>query len=168
MDMATDISQDVWERSFFAIVAGEVRVWDAVQDALQDAGLPVSVARLVPLLALTRSPMRLQELAACTHAKESAASRLVERMVKDGLVTKGRDASDGRAVVLRITDKGRRVAEQGRAVFARTMASVCGNLSEREVETLCSLLARIASPQADVPSPRHLTQGVRPQAGERT
>lgn len=129
--------------AFFAIVNSEVFVWDAFEEALQASGSPVGVGRFIPLHFLARSPMRLQDLARLAHAKESAMSRLVERMVKDGLVSKERDGDDRRAVLLQITDEGRRVEEAGRLAFQQCLCELFGGLGEGELSTLCSLLARL-------------------------
>lgn len=129
--------------AFFSIVNSEVFVWDALQEALQASGSPVGVGRFIPLYFLARSPMRLQDLARLAHAKESAMSRLVERMVKDGLVSKERDGGDRRAVLLQVTDEGRRVEKAGRAAFQQCLRELFGGLDEDELRTLCSLLARL-------------------------
>lgn len=131
------------EEAFFLIVNSEVAVWDALQGALQNADSSVGAGRFIPLHFLASGPMRLQELAQCTHAKESALSRLVERMVKDGLISKERENGDRRAVVLQITDKGRRVELAGRKVFSECLDKLFGTWDENELGTLCTLLARL-------------------------
>ena len=152
MGKSNDISGDLPVDAFFGIVNAEVFIWDAAQDALRESGVQVGVGRLIPLMSLAARPMRLQELSSCTRAKQSAASRLVERMVKDGLVMKERDGDDGRAVLLRITDEGRRVEEAGRAVFADCLRDLFAALDEDEMRTLCSLLMRLELPKAEAVS----------------
>lgn len=150
MEETVDSLDTAIVKAFFAIVEGEVLVWDAVQDALQDAGVPVGVARLIPLMYLTDSPMRLQKLTERTCAKESAMSRLVERMVEDGLIAKRRDKSDGRAVMLVITPEGRRVEAAGRAVFTKRLRELFDDLDEDELRALRSLIARVGAPREAV------------------
>ena len=132
--------------AFFTVVNGEIFVWEAFEKELQVSGLPISVGRFIPLYYLAEKPMRLQELTERTHAKPSAASRLVERMVKDGLVEKRRDGCDGRAVELHVTPEGRRVEAQARAVFEQCVAQVFGDFTQDEVEELCMLISRMKAP----------------------
>ncbi|MER6996124.1 MarR family transcriptional regulator [Streptomyces sp. NPDC000410] len=69
---------------------------------------------------------RVQELASRVHLSQSALSRLVARLEKDGLVTRGMCAEDRRGVRVALTDKGRErhteVRPLQRAVLARMLA----------------------------------------------
>lgn len=139
----TEIEHIGRTRAYFAVVNSEIYLWNAFEKALKDAGQTLTVGRFIPLMFLADSTMRLQELAEVTHTKESATSRLVERMVKDGLIVKERDGADGRAVQLRITPKGREALREAQRVFELCLKQLFGDLAPAELETLCSLLARL-------------------------
>lgn len=143
--------------TFFSIVNCEVLVWDALEKAFHDAGLPLAVGRFIPLLFLSEQPLRLSELASLAHAKESAMSRMVERMVKDGLVEKRRDSDDGRAVMLHITQAGREVELQGRALAERHFASAFNRLDDAELLLLRTMLSKVA--QGDIASGLYIDDG---------
>lgn len=49
---------------------------------------------------------RVQELAGRVHLSQSALSRLIARLEKDGLVVRGMCAEDRRGVQVRLTEKG--------------------------------------------------------------
>ncbi|MFD7340733.1 MarR family winged helix-turn-helix transcriptional regulator [Streptomyces violascens] len=70
---------------------------------------------------------RVQELASCVHLSQSALSRLIGRLEKDGLVTRGMCSEDRRGVSVAITDSGRsrhaEVLPLQRAVLARMLGS---------------------------------------------
>ncbi|WP_329129400.1 MarR family transcriptional regulator [Streptomyces sp. NBC_01476] len=57
---------------------------------------------------------RVQELADRVHLSQSALSRLVARLEKDGLVDRGICSEDRRGVRVGITDAGRDLYEQAR------------------------------------------------------
>lgn len=145
MNKETTSREVLSKEAFFSIVNGEIFIWDAFQEALQAESMPVGVGRFIPLHFLVDGPLRLQELTERTHAKESATSRLVERMVKDGLIEKRRDGSDGRAVLLCITEEGQHVEARGRAAFAQCLAGLFDGFSDSELEMLVSLIARIGA-----------------------
>ncbi|MFI5804765.1 MarR family winged helix-turn-helix transcriptional regulator [Streptomyces sp. NPDC051561] len=69
---------------------------------------------------------RVQEIADRVHLSQSALSRLVGRLERDGLVTRGMCASDRRGVRVALTDKGRslhaEVRPRQRAVLERILA----------------------------------------------
>ncbi|MFD7446896.1 MarR family winged helix-turn-helix transcriptional regulator [Streptomyces sp. NPDC059909] len=69
---------------------------------------------------------RVQELASRVHLSQSALSRLVARLEKDGLVTRGMCSEDRRGVRVALTSKGRErhaeVQPLQRAVLSRMLA----------------------------------------------
>ncbi|MER0444225.1 MarR family winged helix-turn-helix transcriptional regulator [Streptomyces sp. NPDC006711] len=69
--------------------------------------------------------VRVQELASRIHLSQSALSRLIGRLEKDGLVTRGMCSEDRRGVSVSITESGRarhaRVLPLQRAVLARML-----------------------------------------------
>jgi DNA-binding MarR family transcriptional regulator len=71
---------------------------------------------------------RVQELASRVHLSQSALSRLVARLEKDGLVTRGMCSEDRRGVRVRLTDEGRarhaQVQPVQRAVLSRMLCGV--------------------------------------------
>ncbi|MFF7202798.1 MarR family winged helix-turn-helix transcriptional regulator [Streptomyces sp. NPDC008141] len=68
---------------------------------------------------------RVQELAARVHLSQSALSRLVARLEKEGLVTRGMCSEDRRGVRVALTDAGRarhaEVQPLQRAVLSRML-----------------------------------------------
>ncbi|WP_455359158.1 MarR family winged helix-turn-helix transcriptional regulator [Streptomyces sp. SYSU K21746] len=78
---------------------------------------------------------RVQELSARVHLSQSALSRLVARLEKDGLVTRGMCSEDRRGVRVALTDEGRarhaEVKPLQRAVLCRMLADRPSGLSTR-------------------------------------
>ncbi|MEJ7648400.1 MAG: MarR family transcriptional regulator [Nakamurella sp.] len=56
-----------------------------------------------------RGPCRLSELVRTEQIKQPALTAAVSKLERDGLLTRGPDPSDGRAVLLSLTDSGRQI-----------------------------------------------------------
>lgn len=132
-------------QAYFAIIRSEIFLWDTMDLAFKDAGISLGMARYIPLHILAQQPLHLQDLASCCHNKESAMSRLVERMEKDGLVEKRADATDRRAKVLTLTPKGKKLEKKARAVFEAALKNTFGGLSTAQTQDLLTLLAPFAN-----------------------
>jgi DNA-binding MarR family transcriptional regulator len=90
----------------------------------------LSAPRLSALsVVIYRSPISLTELAKAEGVTAPTMTRLVQALVKAGLVEKSVDASDNRAVLLRATDAGRETLELARA---RRLAAIEELLSRLE------------------------------------
>lgn len=139
--------------AFTAIVHAEIDAWEMLDRAFLQADIPLSMARYLPLRYLAAQPLCVQDLAKLLHTTVSAASRLTSRMVKDGLLEKCVDEHDHRMVILHATDQGKQLAEAARPVFLRAVGEPFANLSTTELETLCTLLARIRICNANAAQP---------------
>lgn len=82
--------------------------------------------RGVPGAAGGKASLRVQELAGAAHLSQSALSRLIGRLEKDGLVMRAMCPEDRRGVTVCLTDKGRACHEAARptqrAVLGRMLA----------------------------------------------
>ncbi|MEH3153879.1 MAG: MarR family transcriptional regulator [Gordonia paraffinivorans] len=83
----------------------------------------------------------LHELAQRTFQSDQAFGTLARRMEERGLVE--RTSGPGRVVRLVMTDAGRDLLEEGRGVVDEVLESTVGHLSQRELDQLGSLLARV-------------------------
>ncbi|MFE7930253.1 MarR family winged helix-turn-helix transcriptional regulator [Streptomyces sp. NPDC057456] len=99
--------------------------------ALHRHGLCGSDFEVLDVLAESAAPdgscsYRVQEIAERVHLSQSALSRLVARLEKDGLVERGMCAEDRRGVRVALTGKGRAlhgdVRPVQRAVLTRMLA----------------------------------------------
>jgi DNA-binding MarR family transcriptional regulator len=100
------------------------RVLDA--DLIEGAGL--NLAEYIVLVNLSEAPdraMRMNELATLTDLSRSGLSRLIERLVRQGLVSREPIADDGRGRMAQLTDAGLRRLEQA---YPHALASVRINI----------------------------------------
>jgi DNA-binding MarR family transcriptional regulator len=92
-------------------------------------GKPVSVSEAHALMELGRgAPLSQRELGERLRLEKSTVSRLVSQLEARGWAVRGPDDADGRAVRVRLTERGERAASEladaRRAKFARVLASI--------------------------------------------
>ncbi|MBL7257352.1 MarR family winged helix-turn-helix transcriptional regulator [Paractinoplanes lichenicola] len=114
-----------------AIAAGFERFYETLR-RLTPRG-PLSLTAASTLRRLERSgPHRLSELYAPEGISQPAMTQLVTRLEKEGLAERTDDPTDGRAVVVSITDAGRAAVAHRRAVRAAALAELLQGLTPDE------------------------------------
>jgi DNA-binding MarR family transcriptional regulator len=111
----------------------------------------VSRTEVGVLRRLCAAPRRITELAADEHVTQPAITLLVNRLTERGWVRRVADPSDGRAVLVSLTDEGRAAFARLRAEYRALLHEEMATLDDREVETLAGaveildrLIARIS------------------------
>jgi DNA-binding MarR family transcriptional regulator len=138
----------------------ELRAWQALLHAHHDVirsleaelhrehGL--SLADYDVLLRLARAPdnaLRMTELAERVMLSPSGLTRAVDRLVDEGLVQRYRFEGDGRVMLARSTDKGRRLIRHAARTHLRGIREhFTGRLSEAQLRSIASALERITGP----------------------
>ena len=89
------------------ILALHARTQCELDRALQQHGLCGSDFEVLDVLADGDCAYRVQEISERVHLSQSALSRLVARLEKDGLVDRGMCPEDRRGVRVSLTSKGR-------------------------------------------------------------
>lgn len=75
------------------------------------------------------------------------ATRLLDRMERNGLISRAREAEDRRLVTTRLTKKGRELVDQLDPIVARQHKSRLGHMSEKQLTTLNALLTQARHPK---------------------
>ena len=108
------------------------------------ASLGVTTAQWRLLLRLAREPgLKQVELAERLDVEPITACRIVDRLEEAGLVERQRDPEDRRAWRLVLTDKAEPLVKRLGSVAEEMSAEAFADLSELEIETMRSCLARI-------------------------
>jgi DNA-binding MarR family transcriptional regulator len=120
--VSADLS-DQWRE----LLSRHARTVCALDDALEEHGLGMSEYEVLERLACDcgESP-RMQELAGAVHLSQSALSRTVGRLEKDGLVSRAMCPDDRRGVSVCLTDSGRERYEAARPTHRRVLAETLG------------------------------------------
>jgi DNA-binding MarR family transcriptional regulator len=98
------------------------------------------------LLTVVRSSemtARLRDVTANSLISQPSVSRLVDRMVTRGLVTKAVDPEDGRGALLTATDVGARAFRQMATRHGRSIAEKMSRLDDDELATLHELTQKL-------------------------
>ncbi|NNE24211.1 MAG: MarR family transcriptional regulator [Rhizobiales bacterium] len=120
----------------------------AVEQDLKDAKQP-PLAWYDALLELKRAGpdgLRPFQLQSKMLLAQYNLSRLVDRLVSEGLVKRIESATDGRGFVLHLTSEGRKKQAAMWKVYQRSIANhFAGKLSDRELSKLSSLLGQLGT-----------------------
>jgi len=135
--------------------------------AAESAGLSPTQADILRFVASRPEGIRLTAAAAHAGIRKATASDAVTTLETKSLLRKQPDASDGRAIALRATAKGERIAREWPASFG----PVVEGLSESEQELLLALVIKmirqlqqrqLIAPQRTCATCRHFRENVAP------
>ncbi|MEV7804407.1 MarR family winged helix-turn-helix transcriptional regulator [Microbispora sp. NPDC088329] len=97
----------------------------------------ISLTAATTLSYLDRNgPARLSALAAEQGVTQPSMTQLVQRLEREGLVSRGVDAQDGRAVLVGVTDAGRALLAERRRRRRERLDEMLGTLPPGELREL--------------------------------
>lgn len=88
----------------------------------------------------TDGPHRVCELTAPEGVSQPAMTQLVTRLEKDGLAARAADPSDGRAVMVSITEAGRAAVRRRREMWGAALSTLLGQLPADDRAALAAAL----------------------------
>lgn len=104
---------------------------------IQDTALGIGPAQLSALsVVVFGGPRSLNELAKAEQVRPPTMSRIVDALVKEGLVKREVNTSDRRAVTITSTEKGTRLMHEGRSRREKQLINLLKNLNMNEVDQL--------------------------------
>ena len=141
------MNREMIEQVASRLQVAAVRISRQVRKEEQGAGL--STPRLNALASLASTgPMSLTELAAAEHVRAPTMSRIVDALVRDGLVTRDPVPTNRRSVRIAATAEGRTLFEADRKRRLRALADRMQTLGDSERRALhrgIELLERITA-----------------------
>ena len=122
------------------------RVLDAVEQDLKKAGFP-PLAWYDALLELSRAPtgeLRPVELERQMLIPQYSTSRLIDRLVEEGLAARRECKVDKRGQFVEITETGRELQKRMSGAYSAAIEKYVGSkLSDADASKLCGLLDRL-------------------------
>ena len=114
--------------SWRGLLAAHARTQHALERALKPFDLGVSEYEVLERLADGKfaEDRRMQELGEALHLSQSALSRVVGRLEKDGLARRGMCAHDRRGIYVCVTDAGRERYEAAKPAHRAALAEALG------------------------------------------
>lgn len=132
------------------------RVLDAVEQDLKKAGFP-PLAWYDALLELSRAPsgeLRPVELERNMLIPQYSASRLIDRLVEEGLAVRRECKIDKRGQFVEITEAGRDMQKKMWGAYSAAIEKHVGSkLSDADAAKLCGLLDRLGCSCSGAASP---------------
>ncbi len=113
------------------------------------AGHGISVPTWRILTSALEKERTITEIGQLVLMKQSALSRALDRLERDGLIIRKRSAAERRSVYIALTAKGRKQAESLRATAALHEKRIREALSARDLRQLGMLLDRVIAALAD-------------------
>ncbi|MGW4435087.1 MarR family winged helix-turn-helix transcriptional regulator [Streptomyces sp. NPDC004596] len=101
--------------------------------------LSFTTLSVLDTLALS-GPKRLTELARTEQISQPGLTQLVTRLERDDLVRRHPDPADGRAVLVDITDNGRKIGQSRREDRGRHLAPLIAQLTPAERQAIAAAL----------------------------
>ncbi|QIG39661.1 winged helix-turn-helix transcriptional regulator [Microbacterium sp. 4R-513] len=135
---------DAWESLFRA----QHEIFGDINDDF-DAGT-LSQAEYDVLLTVTRGDgmtARLRDVTANMLISQPSVSRLVDRMVARGLISKCPDPDDGRGALVRATEDGAAAFRRIASLHGRAIAERMSVLDDAELAQLRELTAKLRKPK---------------------
>jgi len=131
----------------------------------KEYGVTIEKWRVLASL-LREDGQSMSGLAASTSIEISALSHLLKRMEGEATIQRSRDPADGRVIRLRLSAKGREIAERILPLTAYYEDAALRGFSHEEAATLRALLKRVDANLRDLPTPRSRDAAPMSQAGD--
>lgn len=113
-------------------------------ERLRPHGVTVQRWRVLMVVA-NMGPRNMSELVELTLIPQSALSRVVDQMERDGLVARWTSKKDSRSVLVQLTEHGRAMYEQLAPTARGHAEAIVANFDAAELDTLHTFLRRILS-----------------------
>jgi DNA-binding MarR family transcriptional regulator len=105
---------------------------------------PLSRSEASLLNTASGTPRRITELAELEGLAQPTMTLLVKRLERDGLVTRERQADDGRVVVVRLTDAGQASLDDYRGQASAALGRYLAEMTDVQIEQLAAATEALA------------------------
>ncbi|MGX5187580.1 MarR family winged helix-turn-helix transcriptional regulator [Streptomyces avermitilis] len=106
--------------------------------------LSFTTLSVLDTLAFGGGPMRLTDLARTEQVSQPGITQLVTRLERDGLVERRSDPSDGRAVLVHITEAGRKIGRSRHEDRTRHLTPLVAQLAPEQRQAIADALPALA------------------------
>ncbi|MGN6671934.1 MAG: MarR family winged helix-turn-helix transcriptional regulator [Thermomicrobiales bacterium] len=102
----------------------------------------LSLAEWITLRSVQHHPLTIADVATTRHFSHSAASRAVERLVRDGLLSRREHPDDRRQKLLTLTPQGEALLAEIELLFSQQLDAFVASLDEQDREQVRLCLGR--------------------------
>lgn len=129
-----------------ALISAEISVWNRLEHTLSASERATSLCRYFTLRsidAVGERDAKVNDIARAQRITVGAASRLVDRLVSDGLVDRRASPADRRATSLALTAEGRNRMSASHAPIIDTLEELLARFDDAELAALIRFLERL-------------------------
>lgn len=116
-----------WQRKIEGYKPSEIRLLICIQEAHGSLHHEMKVSEISKSLLIT----------------PPSVTQLLNKLEKDELITRRMDEQDRRVVLVRLTEKGKYIAEKGKEDFRRLFCNLVATLGDKESKELTQLLTKV-------------------------
>lgn len=113
------------------------------EQAITQAGVTFQQAQVLLILKDAPEGLPTLEIARRLPERNPGITRLVDRLVRDGLVRRERDGSDRRQILCLLEPRGQEIAAQLAPTAAEVNSDILARLSHHDLGVLSHLLRRV-------------------------
>jgi len=148
IDPLSDQQFEAW-KAFLRAQAGVIRTLD--NELVAEQGLPITFFDVLAQLSAAGGRLRMSELADAVLLSRSGVTRLVDRMVRAGLVRREQCPEDRRSLYATLTPEGEQALAEALPVHFAGIANHFGrHIGDEEAKTLAAAFGRmVSSPDGD-------------------
>lgn len=121
-------------------------VFDYIESELKRRGiegLVVSHGNILDILYDNNGKLTMKEISKGINRSKSTVTQLVDKLLKDGYVTKESNSEDKRFSYIVLTEKGLNIKKDFREISDNVIREFFKDFTEEEAETLLLLLDRV-------------------------
>lgn len=139
------MADDLTECPFYLITRASLAVTSRLKQALAAAGaVGVRPSYLVVLMTLWKEDgLKVIELGRRAGLEPSTMTGLVDRMQRDGFVTRSPDPDDRRAYRIHLTEQGQKVQPAAESAVDESLATVLDGIASEDLDHLKDALRRV-------------------------
>lgn len=127
---------------FYWITQTSNRYMQVMERRLKTIGMDVAYWRVLMSLYEDQA-LSISEISTYCIIKPNTATKIIQRMTLQGLVTTGPRASDGRVTEVRLTDGGHEMRRKARAIADEVFVKAFEDLSREEQMVMNLLLEKV-------------------------
>jgi len=117
-------------------------------------GNELSFSQLTTIISVfIRGPMSIAEIANAADVTHTTASRMVDKLVKAGLMSRWEDPTDRRQKLVDLTPAGRAIPPEWRGFTIKEYVDILGSLLDATLRELSTIAAHVADHVPRLPEP---------------
>lgn len=136
---------------FYLMAHADFKYHEDMGKVLHKHGVSKPIYRVMTVLR-ERQPASIGAIAEAALAKRSTISRVIDRMIEQGLVTTEPNAGDNRITEVKLTPAGQEKIHTLSPIVGRQLARALEGVGERDISHLLQTLRRIGANLSKLPA----------------